>query len=228
MRASVAAVPGLLSPDSIVVVQGLSCSEAHRIFPDQGSNPYLLHWQADSLPLSHQGSPSSSFIFASGIPFLMLDSLEMSQSSRPSGKKNESNFRKGKPIFSPHQLSHNTMIITSNDNRQLIYIILHNQFPSLWTFFVFPISDLCGRGKFHFSIFQKHANGPSTGHPDVNSLTFFRIGVRTLSNHNGTRLPCPSLQWDLHCPNLQISTARRRHQGSTREYQDGEAPEIWQ
>ena len=24
------------------------------IFPNQGSNPHLLHWQADSLPLSHQ------------------------------------------------------------------------------------------------------------------------------------------------------------------------------
>ena len=27
------------------------------IFPTQGSNPCLLHWQADSLTLSHQGSP---------------------------------------------------------------------------------------------------------------------------------------------------------------------------
>ena len=27
------------------------------IFPTQGSNPYLLHWQVDSLPLSHLGSP---------------------------------------------------------------------------------------------------------------------------------------------------------------------------
>ena len=27
------------------------------IFPTQGSNPSLLHWQVDSLPLSHQGSP---------------------------------------------------------------------------------------------------------------------------------------------------------------------------
>ena len=26
-------------------------------FPDQGSNPHLLHWQVDSLPLSHQGNP---------------------------------------------------------------------------------------------------------------------------------------------------------------------------
>ena len=27
------------------------------IFPDQGSNPRPLHWQADSLPLDHQGRP---------------------------------------------------------------------------------------------------------------------------------------------------------------------------
>ena len=31
------------------------------IFLTQGSNPCLLHWQADSLPLSHQGSPVFSF-----------------------------------------------------------------------------------------------------------------------------------------------------------------------
>ena len=28
------------------------------IFPTQGSNPRPLHWQADSLPLSHLGSPT--------------------------------------------------------------------------------------------------------------------------------------------------------------------------
>ena len=27
------------------------------IFHTQGSNPHLLYWQADSLPLNHQGSP---------------------------------------------------------------------------------------------------------------------------------------------------------------------------
>ena len=31
------------------------------IFPDQGSNLYLLHWQADSLPLNHRGSLLFSF-----------------------------------------------------------------------------------------------------------------------------------------------------------------------
>jgi len=30
-----------------------------RIFPTQGSNPCLLHWQVDSLALSHQGSPKA-------------------------------------------------------------------------------------------------------------------------------------------------------------------------
>ena len=31
----------------------------HRIFPTQGSNPWrLLHWQVDSLTLSHRGSPT--------------------------------------------------------------------------------------------------------------------------------------------------------------------------
>ena len=47
---------------SAVVAQGPSCSAACGIFPDQGSNPCPLHWQADSQPLRHQGSPPSSFL----------------------------------------------------------------------------------------------------------------------------------------------------------------------
>ena len=42
---------------SVVVAHGLTCSAACGIFPDQGSNPCPLHWQADSQPLRHQGSP---------------------------------------------------------------------------------------------------------------------------------------------------------------------------
>ena len=42
---------------SAVVAHGPSCSAAYGIFPDQGSNPRPLHWQADSQPLRHQGSP---------------------------------------------------------------------------------------------------------------------------------------------------------------------------
>ena len=42
---------------SVVVAHGPSCSAACGIFPDQGLNPCPLHWQADSQPLRHQGSP---------------------------------------------------------------------------------------------------------------------------------------------------------------------------
>ena len=56
-RASVVAAHGLQSTGSVVVEHGPSCSTACVIFPDQGSNPCLLHWQTDSLPLRHQGGP---------------------------------------------------------------------------------------------------------------------------------------------------------------------------
>ena len=52
---SVVVAPKLYSTVSTVVVHRLSCSAAYGILPDQGLNPCLLHWQADSLPLS-QGS----------------------------------------------------------------------------------------------------------------------------------------------------------------------------
>ena len=46
---------------SVVVAHRPSCSAACGIFPDQGSNPCLLHWQADSQPLRHQGSLRVAF-----------------------------------------------------------------------------------------------------------------------------------------------------------------------
>ena len=46
---------------SIILAHGPSCSAACGIFPDQGSNPCPLHWQADSQPLRHQGSPIYGF-----------------------------------------------------------------------------------------------------------------------------------------------------------------------
>ena len=42
---------------SVVVMPGLSCFPACGIFPGLELNPGLLPWQADSLPLSHHGSP---------------------------------------------------------------------------------------------------------------------------------------------------------------------------
>ena len=49
----------LRSTGSVGVAHGPSCSAACGIFPVQGSNPCPLHWQADSQPLRHQGSPNS-------------------------------------------------------------------------------------------------------------------------------------------------------------------------
>ena len=42
---------------SVVVAHGPSCSAVCGIFPDQGSNPCPLHWQADSQPLCHREAP---------------------------------------------------------------------------------------------------------------------------------------------------------------------------
>ena len=47
---------------SVVVAQGISCSTARGIFPDQGSNSHPLLRQADSLPLTHQRSPHCGFL----------------------------------------------------------------------------------------------------------------------------------------------------------------------
>ena len=52
--------PVLYSTSSIAVVLGFSLSAARGIFPDQGSNLCLLHWEEDSLPLGHPEAPRSS------------------------------------------------------------------------------------------------------------------------------------------------------------------------
>ena len=71
---------------SVVVAHGLSCSAACGIFPDQGSNPCPLHWQADSQPLRHQGSPVCKFKNNLNIFFFIgsgtLDSISISSCIR--------------------------------------------------------------------------------------------------------------------------------------------------
>ena len=67
--ASVVVAHGLQSTGSTVVVHRLTCSPACGIFPNQGSNQCLLHWQVDSLPLSHQGSPCNFLFVAGRVPW---------------------------------------------------------------------------------------------------------------------------------------------------------------
>ena len=47
---------------SVIVAHGPSCSAACGIFPGQGLNPCPLHWQVDSQPLRHQGSPETTVL----------------------------------------------------------------------------------------------------------------------------------------------------------------------
>ena len=68
---------------SAIVAHGPSCFAACGIFPDQGSNPCPLHWQADSQPLHHQGSPPVYlFEFIFHFPSLILiPSAQMNSTS---------------------------------------------------------------------------------------------------------------------------------------------------
>ena len=58
---------------SAIVAHGPSFSVPCGIFPDQGSNPCPPHWQADSQPLRHQGSPIETLLkrnkFSWQLPF---------------------------------------------------------------------------------------------------------------------------------------------------------------
>ena len=44
------------------MMPGLSCYTSCGTFPDQRWNPCLVHWQVDSSPLSHQGTPISGYL----------------------------------------------------------------------------------------------------------------------------------------------------------------------
>ena len=69
VRASLVEEHCFQSMGSVVVAHGVSYSEACGIFLDQGSNLCPLHWQTDSYPLGHQGSPHlfKKFCFFGGV-----------------------------------------------------------------------------------------------------------------------------------------------------------------
>ena len=60
---------------SAIVALGPSCSAACGIFPDQGSNPCSLHWQADSQPLRHRRSPMCCLLIKDFIPPIVCPSV---------------------------------------------------------------------------------------------------------------------------------------------------------
>ena len=60
---------------SVIVAHGSSCSAACGIFPNQGLNPCPLHWEADSRPLHHHGSPTINFCIMVLYLEILLNSL---------------------------------------------------------------------------------------------------------------------------------------------------------
>ena len=65
---SVVVVPRLWSTGAVVVAHGLRGPKPYGVFPDQRSSLCLLHWQVDSYPLSHQGSPKIPLLTFIQIP----------------------------------------------------------------------------------------------------------------------------------------------------------------
>ena len=64
-----------LDTGSGIMVHGLSSSVACGLFLDRGSNLCLLDWQANSLPLSHQGGPSLIGFYDVFLSFLFFNVL---------------------------------------------------------------------------------------------------------------------------------------------------------
>lgn len=56
MRAQQFSAPG--ATGSTAAAQRLAAPRHYGLFPEQGSNPHIVRWPMDSLPLSHEGSPA--------------------------------------------------------------------------------------------------------------------------------------------------------------------------
>ena len=61
----------------------LSTHTLQRIFPAQGSNPSLWHWQVDSFSLSHLGSPKLTYVQFSSVAQLCLTLCDLMNHGMP-------------------------------------------------------------------------------------------------------------------------------------------------
>ena len=99
-------VTGSRRAGSVVVAHGPSCSAACEIFPDQGSNPCPLHWQADSARFNHCATREALQYFSSVADSLFRDVSFHHHNLIIPGKKNKSNSSFFFPQI-PGQLIHN-------------------------------------------------------------------------------------------------------------------------
>ena len=113
---------------SAIVAHGPSCSAVCGIFPDQGSNPCPLHWQADSQPLRHQGSPTSLLLSETHRSFIL------SQSSLDFQRVNLFHFLLEAfhdlsfwELYSPHSFEYSALT-----HLQVIFLCVYHVSPSTW------------------------------------------------------------------------------------------------
>ena len=59
-------------PGKKLELEQVAISFSRGVFLTQGLNPYLLHWQVDSLPLSHQGSLIRFLEFINWLSFFTM------------------------------------------------------------------------------------------------------------------------------------------------------------
>jgi len=76
-----------------------------RILPNQGSNLCLLHWQADSLPLSHQGNCILQYAKSLQLCPTLCDPIDGSPPGFPSLGFSRQEHWSGLPFPSPMQES---------------------------------------------------------------------------------------------------------------------------
>ena len=68
-------LPWLQPTGSAAAALRLSCPSECGTFPDQGSNLYVLHWQADSHSLYHQGGPLQNLLIVDFLMMAVLNSM---------------------------------------------------------------------------------------------------------------------------------------------------------
>ena len=98
----------------VAVAPRLSCSSPLGIFPDQGSNPCPLHWQADFYPLCHQGNPDLYQSFSPAPTF----SVHVAFSCR---------WANNTPLESQSWIDPAASILLKNPTSATLFSFLHHQ-----------------------------------------------------------------------------------------------------
>ena len=94
------------------------------IFLTQGSNLCLLHWQVDSLPLSHQGRPRSSLVVQSLSCLTLCNPMDHSMPALLSFSISQNLLK----------LMNLEMVMPSTNLILCCSLLLPSIFPSIWVF----------------------------------------------------------------------------------------------